>query len=424
MKKLFSLFILCLCFSAAWGHDVEVDGIYYNLNEEDKTASVTFKGDNVFSYENEYTGDVVIPETINVNGTQYQVTSLGICCFYQCSGLTSITIPSSVTSLVNSCFYECSGLISITIPNSVTNLGAYCFKGCTGLTSITIPNSVTSLGDGCFFWCSGLTSITIPNSVTSLGWACFSDCSGLESITVEDGNSVYDSRDNCNAIIQTNTNCMVAGCKNTIIPNSVTSLGVDCFYYCSGLTSITIPNSVTSLGSSCFQSCSGLTSITIPNSVTSLSYGCFCDCSSLTSITIPNSVTSLGDYCFYQCSGLTSITIPNSVTSLGEGCFDGCTGLSSIIIPISVTNVGDYCFSDAEYLIYCYQTIYDSLKEEYGERVVLCNTPSAIGNVEAETAAPTVVGYYDLSGRRLSGQQRGLNIIRYSDGTSRKVMVK
>ena len=101
-----------------------------------------------------------------------------------------------------------------------------------------------------------------------------------------------------------------------------------------------------------------------------------------------------------------------------------CTSLSSIIIPISVTNVGDYCFSDAEYLIYCYQTIYDSLKEEYGERVVLCNTPSAIGNVEAETAAPTVIGYYDLSGRRLSGQQRGLNIIRYSDGTSRKVMVK
>ena len=232
MKKLFSLFILCLCFSTAWGHDVEVDGIYYNLNNEDKTASVTFKGDNIFSYENEYTGEVVIPETINVNGTQYQVTSLGGHCFYDCTGLTSITIPNSVTSLENNCFGWCSSL-----------------------TSITIPSSVTSLGDFCFVGCSGLTSITIPNSVTSLGWACFGFCSGLESITVEDGNSVYDSRDNCNAIIQTKTNCMVAGFKSTIIPNSVTKLGDYCFFQCSGLTSITIPNSVTSLGDYCFSSC-------------------------------------------------------------------------------------------------------------------------------------------------------------------------
>ena len=104
MKKLFSLFILCLCFSTAWGHDVEVDGIYYNLNNEDKTASVTFKGDNMYSYENEYTGEVVIPETINVNGTQYQVTSLGVLCFYECAYLTSVTIPNTVTSLGDYCF--------------------------------------------------------------------------------------------------------------------------------------------------------------------------------------------------------------------------------------------------------------------------------------------------------------------------------
>lgn len=138
MKKFLSLFILSLCFSAVWAHDVEVDGIYYNLNKDDNTASVTYKGYNHDSYENEYTGDVVIPETINVNGTQYQVTSLGWFCFSGCSGLTSISIPNSVTSLLDYCFSRCSGLTSITISNSVTSLGAWCFQGCSGLESITV----------------------------------------------------------------------------------------------------------------------------------------------------------------------------------------------------------------------------------------------------------------------------------------------
>ncbi|MCI7051515.1 MAG: leucine-rich repeat domain-containing protein [Bacteroidales bacterium] len=166
-----------------------------------------------------------------------------------------------------------------------------------------------------------------------------------------------------------------------------------------------------------------MTSIIIPDSITALKYGCFEGCNSLTSITIPNSVTSLAAWCFARCTGLTSITIPNSVTSLGHDSFYGCDGLASITIPNSVTTVGDDCFSDADYLIYCYQNLYDSLRGEYGERVMLFDS-SAIGQVEVETAVPSVTGYYDLSGRRFSGQQRGLNIIRYSDGTSRKVMVK
>ena len=176
MKKLFFLLTLLHCTSMAWAYDVEVDGIYYNLNQTNKTAAVTFKGSSFESHDNDYPGEVVIPENFIYDGITYSVTSLGNNCFLGCTGLTSITIPNSVTSLGYDCFYGCTGLTSITIPNSVTSLGVECFHYCTGLTSITIPNSVTSLGEYCFSGCWGLTSITIPNSVTSLGTYCFQYC--------------------------------------------------------------------------------------------------------------------------------------------------------------------------------------------------------------------------------------------------------
>ena len=293
-----------------------IDGFRYLLESDTKTATLVPKTDG------KYSGAIIIPEKVKGNdGVEYVVTSLGASCFEGCSGLKSITIPSSVTSLGYHCFYDCEGLTSITIPSSVTSLGERCFYGCSGLTSITIPSSVTSLGDDCFSNCSGLTSITIPSSVTSLGASCFWDCSGLTSIA---------------------------------IPSSVTSLGNSCFSYCRGLTSITIPSSVTSLGDYCFNGCSGLTSITIPSSVTSLGESCFRDCRGLTSITIPSSVTSLGESCFSGCSGLTSITIPSSVTSLGYDCFKGCRGLTSITIPSSVTSLGGACFDDCQKL----ETVY------------------------------------------------------------------
>ncbi len=152
------------------------------------------------------------------------VKSIGDNAFFGCSGLTSITIPNSVTSIGERSFQGCSGLTSITIPNSVKSIGEGAFLCCSGLTSITIPNSVTNIGESAFSGCDDLTSVTIPNSVTSIGKMAFSGCSSLISINVEKGNTTYDSRDNCNAIIETNTNALITGCKNTIIPNSVKSI--------------------------------------------------------------------------------------------------------------------------------------------------------------------------------------------------------
>ena len=177
-----------------------IDGLRYVLDPVKKTATLLPK------MEEKYSGDIIIPEKVKGNdGVEYVVTSLGASCFEGCSGLTSITIPSSVTSLSESCFKGCSGLTSITIPSSITSLGESCFSGCRGLTSITIPSSVTSLGASCFWDCRGLTSITIPSSVTSLGENCFAYCTSLTSIT---------------------------------IPSSVISFSWGCFYGCSGLETV------------------------------------------------------------------------------------------------------------------------------------------------------------------------------------------
>ena len=198
--KGFVMLVVMMLMTASSAMAEVIDGLRYVLDPVKKTATLLPKK------EGTYSGDIIIPEKVKGNdGVEYVVTSFDEDCFKNCSGLTSITILSSVTSL-----------------------GDYCFYGCWGLTSITIPSSVTSLGDECFYGCSGLTSITIPSSVTSLGYECFWGCSGLTSIT---------------------------------IPSSVTSLGDHCFYYCSGLTSITILSSVTSLGNHCFYGCDGLETV-------------------------------------------------------------------------------------------------------------------------------------------------------------------
>ena len=189
------------------------------------------------------------------------VTVIGSSAFKSCTGLTSIDIPDSLTVIGSSVFESCIGLTSIVIPNSVTTIGDRAYQGCTGLTSIVFPNSVTEIGYKAFAGCTGLTSIDISNTVTSIGYGAFFNCLGLTSIVIESGNPIYDSRNNCNAIIETAYNTLIFGCKNTIIPNSVTTIDESAFENCTGLTSIDIPNSVTYIGYQAFAGCTGLTDV-------------------------------------------------------------------------------------------------------------------------------------------------------------------
>ena len=293
------LFLALVATTSLLAYDFQFGDLYYNItsNVESYTVEVTSQLSSEPYNEDVAITSITIPSTVTYNGTTYNVTSIGEYAFDDCSGVTSITIPKSVKSIEWRAFHNCSSLNSIIIPKSVTNIVNYSFAG----------------------------------------------CDNLLSIVVEKGNPTYDSRDNCNAIIKTATNTLVVGCKNTIIPNSITGIEDHAFSGCSGLTSITIPESVTSIGNSAFYGCSSLTSITIPNSVTNIGYAAFAGCHA-TSITIPNGVTNIEGSTFYDCSSLTSITIPNSVTSIGFHAFRYCRALTSITIPESVTSIGENAF--------------------------------------------------------------------------------
>ena len=210
------------------------------------------------------------------------VTQIGPGTFSYCTSLTDITIPNSVTSIEDGLFSYCTSLTNVTIPNSVTIIRYKAFSYCTSLTSVIIPDSVTSIRESAFYKCTSLTSIAIPDSVTSIDFTTFFDCTSLTSIIVDEDNPVYDSRNNCNAIIETSNNLLLTGCSSTKIPNSVTDIGNYAFSNCTSLTSITIPNSVSRIGGSAFMGCIALKRITIPNSVTTIDDCAFFDCTSLT----------------------------------------------------------------------------------------------------------------------------------------------
>ncbi len=337
------LLLIAVCFSVK-AHDFSVinndgDTIYYK-HLPDNTLCVTYKGDDMYTYTNEYSGDISIPDFVSYNNTNYSVTSIDAGAFAWCEYLTSIIIPSSTTSIGRAAFQGCSRLSTILIPSIVTSIGNRAFYGCSNLDSVTIPTSVSSIGDSVFYMCGSLSSITIPSSVTSIGSWSFFNCENLTTLNIS------------NAVIEIGQgafeNCF--SLSQFTIPNTISSINAKTFKNCRSLTSINIPNTVTSIGEEAFKNCSGLTSVIIPNSVSRLDRGTFWDCSNLSSVSIPPSLSSTGEYTFRGCYNLTSVTIPSSIVSIDESAFEDCRSLSSITIPSSVLSIGRYAFNNCESL--------------------------------------------------------------------------
>ena len=292
------------------------EGLTYELNEDGTGYIATGIGTATDS-------KIVIASTYGENNLP--VTEIGERAFYELGSIESIVIPHSVTTIGEWAFAICWNATSLSIPNSVTYIGDFAFSNLQKLENLTIPNSVTHIGEGAFAGCYVLKNIQIPSSVESIGWHVFNGCPAIESITVDSNNLHYKSETNC--LLTKDGKTLVAGCKNSVIPNGVTNIGIGSFSG-STFTSIIIPDSVTSIGDAAFSGCENITSITLSGNLTSIGESAFQFCENLTDICIPSGVMSIGDYAFYECSGLTSIIIPESVTSVGSCVFEYCRNLT------------------------------------------------------------------------------------------------
>ena len=253
-------------------------------------------------------------------------------------------------------------------------IGSYAFRGCSGLTSLTLPASITSIGDCAFFNCSGLTSLNLPAGITEIGSYAFDGCSGLTSLT---------------------------------LPAGITKIGDSAFWSCSGLTSLTLPAGITEIGSSAFFNCSGLTTLTLPDGITEIGYRAFDGCSGLTSLTLPDGITSIGEGAFKDCSGLTSIYVyAENVPEINSYSFEGFDAKKcTLYVPMGTRD--DYRLSKFG---------------DYFENIVEFEATG----IDKTTTSTEVeeVARYSVNGQRLSAPTKGLNIVKYSDGSVKKVAVQ
>lgn len=272
------------------------------------------------------------------------VTYIGKNLFRHCDSIESISFSDTVTGIGDYAFYYCTALKNITIPDSVISIGQSAFEFCPFLASLTLGNSVETIGDKAFYCCVRLDDIAIPASVTSIGDRALCICESFTSISVDENNAVYDSRNNCNALIETATDTLVVGCKNTVIPDGIKSIANYAFVNGVGLEHMEIPDSVTSIGGCAFENCD-LKDIIIPDSVTSIGLYAFDNCGSLASVKLSDNITSIGEGTFRYCDSLESIMIPDGVTGIGSRAFYDCESLKSITIPDSVTEIAAEAFN-------------------------------------------------------------------------------
>ena len=457
-----------------------INGINYDLSESAKIAVVVLG-------KEPYSGDIVIPATVEYNGIEYVVNAMQPAAFAGCQDLTSVVIDAPVSVLPDSLFKKCSSLKSVILNDGIEKIGNEVFLGCSALEAIDIPQGVESIGESLFRECKSLRSITFPESVRLLGPYAFYGCTNLDSVTFcgfmhQLDALVFKGCTNLTYVSLPKSLTRIlsrafSGCSNlrTItIPENVTAIYNYVFYDCTSLTTIDFPEGLTSIGSYAFSDCHSLKSITIPESVTSIGAKAFRNCQSLKSVTLSDGITFIGDNAFLLCSNLDSIVIPQGMKKIERATFDRCINLKSVILPESITEldmyafiecyslstitipanvrkIGNMAFEDCQSMTSFYCCLENPQEIEMGEDVFNRINEECIlyvpqGSVQAyrnderwnafseirefdetevkpvahEAAVP--VEYYNLSGSKLPAPQQGINIIRYSDGTVRKVI--
>lgn len=242
------------------------------------------------------------------------------------------------------------GCKTTTIPNDIKRLESGAFSVCGGPDVLTLPSSLLSIGAYAFSGCTGLTSVTIPENVSNIGWGVTADCPDITSITVHPDNAYYNSRENCNSIINTRSNVLIAGCKNSVIPAGVTKIDKEAFSGCYGLNSIEIPSSVTNIEYMAFYNCSGLNSIDLSGDVQRIGPSAFAGCTGLTSVKMPARMESIDAGAFYGCSNLLSFSIPQGIRFIAERVFENCDTLATVEIPSTVDSIASYAFRNCRSL--------------------------------------------------------------------------
>ena len=323
MKKSIVSLIISLLPLYSFAETIEVEGFFYNIYSGSIDAEVT-------ENPTKYSGDIVIPETFSYKGKRYKVTSIGKNAFGLCENLSSVVMPNSVTTIDRWAFCD-SEMKSIILSSNLSKIEQEAFNGCKKLEEINLPEKLITIDVGAFAYCESLKSLVIPQNVMSIGAGAFKECSGLRSITVDKENKVYDSRNDCNAVILSSNNTLVVGCASTLIPKDILIIGDMAFCGCKDLTSISIPNGVTIICKGAFT-WSGLTSVDIPNSVTRIGEFAFQSCKKLLSITIPESVTVIDEVAFSACDTLQTLTILGNDTHIGKCAFADCFQLRDVYI--------------------------------------------------------------------------------------------
>ena len=455
MKKQLFIFLLMLLPLAGQASPQVVDNIYYNLNSADKTAEVAANRNNPF------TGDVVIPSSIIFEGVEYSVTKIG-----------------------SKAFSERSNLTSITLPNSLKTIGSGAFRKCSNLSSINIPNSVTTIEQGAFYHCSNLTSVYIGTGLETIGENIFNECDNLKTAKINSNALVsknYESGD-----IKVTDLFFGTFIKELVLGENVTSIGNWAFFR-STITSLKMTDNVKTIGDYAFMECSELTSVELPNSLTDIGEWAFEGCYKLSSVTIPQSVKCVHLFAFQMCHNLTkvvvnsnevvardneqfytltscfgkqvkefvfgedvrniaylacseseklsTVTIPSHLACIDDSAFHKCTSIADMYCYAEqVPEMGKDVFVDSNYknatlhvpanAVEAYRNA-DQWKD-FGNIVALTDEdpkPTAISSIEYAPVA-TNKAVYDLQGHQLAQPKKGLNIIKMSDGTTKKVIIK